>query len=590
VTGAQAIRLVRLAAVALAALAAAAPLGAQGPAGARREYRAIWIDTFNTRFATPDDVAAILARAELAHANTLVVQVRRRGDAWYLDAREPLAEGVTFPDGFDPLRDLLVRAHAAGIQVHAAVTVGAIWNQTTAPANSLHVFNQHGFGPGGALPGRANWLTRTRPADLPAGTPFGGYRFGSDFWLDPGHPDAAAYTVAVLTHLVTQYELDGLHLDGLRYPDAAPGGSGVDPGPSVGYNDVALDRFRRRAGLPSSAVPEPWDAAWSDWRREQVTLLLRRIALAAVAARPSIVVSAGVAATGEPPGPGDADDAAWQATEAYRRAFQDWYAWAEGGLLDLLVPLVYRTEHTTAGAEAFGAWVRWARLHAAGRQLVIGLGAYLNAVEGTLRQIRRATTVAADADTLPLPDGVVLFSMGAHNAPVADNPLAVSGPRDTPYRGFDDLASGLTSGRTTAGQPLEASSLSPVFGQAVAAPAPGWKAAPASGHLRGTITRGAEPVDGADVTLEPVLGDVRRAPGAVAAAAAPAAGLGRSDGGGAYGGLGVAPGRYVVVVSPPGDGQYRSACTVTIAAGAVATLDLAIDGARPALATCAAGQ
>jgi uncharacterized lipoprotein YddW (UPF0748 family) len=87
VTGAQAIRLVRLAAVALAALAAAAPLGAQGPAGARREYRAIWIDTFNTRFATPDDVAAILARAELAHANTLVVQVRRRGVAWYLVAR-----------------------------------------------------------------------------------------------------------------------------------------------------------------------------------------------------------------------------------------------------------------------------------------------------------------------------------------------------------------------------------------------------------------------------------------------------------------------------------------------------------------------
>jgi uncharacterized lipoprotein YddW (UPF0748 family) len=589
VTVAPILRLVRLAVAALVTLAFASPLGAQGAGGVRREYRAFWIDTFNTRFATPDDVGTILARAQLARANVLVVQVRRRGDAWYLDTREPLAEGVTFPDGFDPLRDLLVRAHAAGIQIHAAVTVGAIWNQTTAPVSPVHVFTQHGFGPGGPVPGRANWLTRVRPADVPAGTPYGGFRYGSDFWIDPGHPDAAAYTVAVLTHLVTQYDLDGLHLDGLRYPDAAPAANGADPGPSVGYNDVALDRFRRRAGLPASAVPEPWDAAWSDWRREQVTLLLRRITLAALAARPSIVVSAGVAATGDAPMPGEADDAAWQATDAYRRAFQDWYAWAEGGLLDLLVPLVYRTEHTTAGAEAFGAWVRWARLHADGRQLMIGLGAYLNADEGTLRQVRRVTFVSP-ADEMPAADGVVFFSMGAHNAPVANNPLAVSGPRDTPYRGFDDLASGLTTGRTMTGQLLEAASLPPLFAQPAAVPVPDWKLAPVSGHLRGTITRGAEPVDGADVTLEAVLADTRRAPGAIGTATAAVPALGRSDGGGAYGGLNIPPGRYTVIVSPPGDGQYRSACTVTIVAGAVTTLDLTIDASRPAVAACAAGQ
>jgi uncharacterized lipoprotein YddW (UPF0748 family) len=588
VSGGLALRLVRLAAAALAALAVAAPLGAQGAGGPRGEYRAFWIDTFNTRFATPDDVGTILTRARQAGANAVVVQVRRRGDAWYLDTREPLAEGVTFPDDFDPLRDLLVRAHAAGLQVHAAVTVGAIWNLTSAPVQPLHVFNQHGFGPGGPLPGRANWLTRARPADVPANTPYGGYRFGSDFWIDPGHPDAAAYTADVLAHLVRQYELDGLHLDGLRYPDTAPAANGVDPGPSVGYNEVALERFRRRAGVPAGAVPDPWDPAWSDWRREQVTLLLRRIALDALAARPSIVVSAGVTATGDAPVPGDADDAAWQATDVYRRAFQDWYAWTEGGLLDLVVPLVYRTEHSTAGAEAFGAWVRWARAHAAGRQLVIGLGAYLNSVEGTLRQIRRTTATGAPADSLPPPDGVVLFSMGAHNAPVANNPLAAAGPRDTPYRGFDDLASGLTTGRTTTGQPLESSGQPPVFAAPAAVPIPAGKLAPASGHLRGTITRASGPVDGADVTLEPVLGDTRRAPGAVGTAAAPIPGLGRSDGGGAYGGLNLLPGRYTVLVSPPGDGQYRSACTVTIVAGVVTTLDLTIDASRPAVASCAA--
>jgi hypothetical protein len=64
--------------------------------------------------------------------------------------------------------------------------------------------------------------------------------------------------------------------------------------------------------------------------------------------------------------------------------------------------------------------------------------------------------------------------------------------------------------------------------------------------------------------------------------------LGPSDGGGAFGALGVAPGRYRVIVTPPGDGQYRSTCTIAIVPGIVATVALQIDPARPALAVCVA--
>ena len=50
----------------------------------------------------------------------------------------------------------------------------------------------------------------------------------------------------------------------------------------------------------------------------------------------------------------------------------------------------------------------------------------------------------------------MLYSIGAHNAPVTRNPLAVPAGRDTPLRTFDDLSSGLRTGRTVAGQALEA--------------------------------------------------------------------------------------------------------------------------------------
>src|SRR6476646_3193559 len=92
----------------------------------RPEYRAYWVDTFRTPFATKVDVERIVDAAIESNANALFVQVRRRGDAWYLDAAEPLAEAM---DGtFDPLRALLDAAHARGIEVHAFVIVGAVFH------------------------------------------------------------------------------------------------------------------------------------------------------------------------------------------------------------------------------------------------------------------------------------------------------------------------------------------------------------------------------------------------------------------------------------------------------------------------------
>src|SRR3954467_9149125 len=111
----------------------------------RPEYRAYWVDTFRTPFATKVDVERIVDAAVESNANALFVQVRRRGDAWYLDAAEPLAEAM---DGtFDPLRALLDAAHARGIEVHAFVIAGAIFHgdpkKDPLPRDAHHVFLQH---------------------------------------------------------------------------------------------------------------------------------------------------------------------------------------------------------------------------------------------------------------------------------------------------------------------------------------------------------------------------------------------------------------------------------------------------------------
>ena len=215
-------RATRAGLVLAALLLLAAAAAAQGP---RAEYRAFWVDTFNTALNNHNDVVAVVNNAKAAKANAIFAQVRRRGDSWYLNSLEPTLDFNSFPAGFDPLQDLISTAHAEGIEVHAFVIVGAVWNKNPnfAPSPTLgrplspnHVFNLHGgYNPSTQqiVPGPNNWLTRTLLAD---GTPggaitFQGHRIGSDFLIDLGHPAAAAYTVGVLTHLVNSYDIDGLH-------------------------------------------------------------------------------------------------------------------------------------------------------------------------------------------------------------------------------------------------------------------------------------------------------------------------------------------------------------------------------------------
>lgn len=205
-----------------------APVGAS--AQSVSQYRPFWVDTFNTTLNNHADVAAVVNNAKAAHANAIFAQVRRRGDSWYLNSLEPPPDFVQIAAGFDPLQDLINEAHANGIEVHAFVIIGAVWNKNPnfAPSATLgpptspnHVFNLHGgYDPvtRRIVQGPSNWLTRTLLPD--GGTiSFQGHRFGSDFWLDLGHPDAAAYTADVLLHLVRNYDIDGLHLDRIRYPD-----------------------------------------------------------------------------------------------------------------------------------------------------------------------------------------------------------------------------------------------------------------------------------------------------------------------------------------------------------------------------------
>lgn len=534
------------------------------------EHRAFWVDTFNTTLNNHTDIVNVVNNAKRANANMILAQVRRRGDAWYLNTTEPKPDFVPIAAGFDPLADMIATAHAEGIEVHAFVILGAVWNKNPnfapsstlgLPTNPNHVFNRHGgYNPATQqiVPGPNNWLTRTLLPDG-GGITFQGHRFGNDFWLDFGHPDAAAYSVDVLMELVNNYNIDGLHLDRIRYPEFSATGQTPTNGTNIGYNQRSVERFQTKNNIPvGSTPPATGNPAWSQWRRDQVSNLVRRVYLNAIKVRPNIKVSAALIAFGGGP-------ANWNSAEAYWRVYQDWRSWTEEGILDIAIPMNYKRDDTQSGL--FNTWNEWIKNHQYNRTAMIGLGSYLNSVEGNLRQIRRSRAPSALGNTT---SGVAFFSMANTNVAVTNNPFSIPPGQNTPVRSFNEFASALTTGRSINGLVnYEDPILNPiaVFAQPVSVPILQWKAAPTKGHLMGFARRADNTIlDTASVTITNL--DTNTVVRTTA-----------TDGGGFYGGVDLTPGNYLVKAVLNNDTVYS--CTAVVSAGIVTTADLAPETVAP---------
>ncbi|MBB5233893.1 family 10 glycosylhydrolase [Deinococcus budaensis] len=348
-------------------------LAACGGGGPRdttpREVRGLWVDAFGPGLKTPAEVDLLVADARKMNVNVLFAQVGRRGDCYCNNAAMPRTNDPAVPAGFDPLADLLTKAHAQGIQVHAWIITTALWNSAVVAPPPGHAFHAHGP----TATGRDNWLTLKADGTVKA---------GADWVMDPGHPDAAEYIKNMYVSVVKNYDVDGIQFDRVRYPDFNPVGGPVQ----WGYNETALERYRAESG--TSGTPDPADPAWSAWRRQQVTNLVRETALAVKAVRPDVSVNAATITYGA----GPADEAAFRTSRPYAEVGQDWLTWVEQGYLDLNVMMNYKRDFVADQALWFGQWNAFAagllRKYPDVGQ-VSGAAIYLNDQASSVNQIRQ---------------------------------------------------------------------------------------------------------------------------------------------------------------------------------------------------------
>jgi uncharacterized lipoprotein YddW (UPF0748 family) len=352
------------------------------------EVRALWV--VRTALVSPAAITSMVTAARSAGFNTLLVQVRGRGDAYYASRVEPRASALAAqPASFDPLALVLRQGHAAGLMVHAWVNVNLVADAGDVPTNGRHVARRHpewlmvpedlatsiGDPRGPAfLPTLMSW-TKSQAASV------------EGLYTSPIPEHAGDYVVDVVRDLVSRYQVDGVHVDYVRYPGPAFDCSREALRAFKSEVSRALPRQERRALERSERANrlvwiQRYPARWEEFRRLRLTSLMRRLRDAVKQQRPRALVSAAVV-----PDPGT----------AMTRRFQDWPGWMAKGLLDALCPMAYSTDDAV-----FRQQVEHARTAARGRPVWAGIGAYRLSGDQTLKQIQVARGLGVG--------GIILFS------------------------------------------------------------------------------------------------------------------------------------------------------------------------------------
>lgn len=286
--------------IALLALSLIATGCVTGPA-VLQPMRAVWVTRFD--YKSPEDVTRIVDNCADAGFNALLFQVRGNGTAFYRSSLEPWAVELGGADpGFDPLELACARAHERGVELHAYVNVMPAWTGTTPPENPEQLYNKH-----------PEWFWYDQNGER---------QKLSSFYvsLNPCLPEVREYLVAVFEDLASRYDIDGLHLDYIRFPNeppAIPRGSGLD----YPRDERTLALYKEATGK----TPDEDAAAWNQWRTDCVTQVVADIHAMLRRVKPRAALSAAVGTV----------------SENALRHFQDSRRWMDDGILDVALLMNY---------------------------------------------------------------------------------------------------------------------------------------------------------------------------------------------------------------------------------------------------------
>lgn len=298
------------------------------PTAPATEVRAVWLTTNygldwprnrTSHEVQKQELTAMLDSLHMLRFNTVLFQVRGRGEVMYRSVLEPMSSLLVQVDAeyvlFDPLAFAVEECHARGMEIHA-------WFMTYPLGNEKHV---EGLGKQSVVSKKPSLVKR----------------FNGEWFLDPGNPQTDDYLISVVMEVVENYDVDGIHFDYIRYPD-------------------------NRGRFPDDEMYRLYGngMARNEWRRDNITRFVTKVYDRVKREKPWVQVSSA------PLGHYRALNGVGAGWNALETVFQDAGHWMRIGKHDALYPMMYYKD------QLFYPFVEdWI---AQGNQRIVvpGLGAY----------------------------------------------------------------------------------------------------------------------------------------------------------------------------------------------------------------------
>jgi uncharacterized lipoprotein YddW (UPF0748 family) len=230
------------------------------------------------------------------------VNVAGAGFAYYQS--KVLPQSSVLQDYGDQLAACVQAAHAKGLRVHAWLLC---FSTERATSERLEIFEQRG------------WLL-----DLPGSK--------SSQWMDPAVPEVRDYLVKAVQEMAVNYDVDGIHLDFVRYPDF-----------NSSLSEISRKRFEQESGLRVASWPadvKPGGVRhtqFAGWRVNHISRFVNSARRTLKRDAPGKLLTAAV--FGKYP-------------SCLAAVAQDWESWLNINMVDYVTPMNY-----TENLESFNGWL-----------------------------------------------------------------------------------------------------------------------------------------------------------------------------------------------------------------------------------------
>ena len=266
----------------------------------QKNNRYLWV--VRNALIAEKNIDEMIQFATLNRINNIIVQVRGRGDAYY-NSKIVLKSNLIKNKRFDPLLYILNSAKEKGIKVHVWLNTYLLWSSKKLPFQKNHI-----------LLTNPEWLDHNKFSLPNITTELKKVGFKNNtyegLYLSPDHPSVNEYLLNVFKELILNYEIDGLHLDYIRFHDSDYGKN------SYVYSDIN-DNNMRYSDIGSE---------WAQIKRNSITDLVRKTKNLITELGFDIEFSAAVKPN---------------LNEAKQRYYQEWDVWLAAGYLDKAIMMNY---------------------------------------------------------------------------------------------------------------------------------------------------------------------------------------------------------------------------------------------------------